>query len=52
MFELYDDVKIKKTGEIAIIVWFNKDRTSYMLDIKGKDEMPLFYEEGDFEPVP
>lgn len=51
-FKLHDRVRIKKTGEIAFIVWYNEkypEVDSFLLEIKGKNEMPAFYERDDFE---
>lgn len=52
--EMHEEVIIKKTGEHAFIVWFdeeNPEKDSYLLEIKGKCEMPDFYERKDFEKL-
>lgn len=48
--ELYDKVKIKKTGELAYVVHICESG-SYMLEIIDKNEMPAFYESDEFEKV-
>ena len=49
--KLYDKVKIKKTGEIAVVVWIdeNPNHNSYILEKVGKEEAPVFYRREDFE---
>ncbi|WP_432643219.1 hypothetical protein [Acidaminococcus sp.] len=46
-----DEVQILKTGEYAFVVWADDDPThdSYLLEIKGKNEMPNFYSRKDFK---
>ncbi|WP_178323699.1 hypothetical protein [Acidaminococcus timonensis] len=48
-----DEVEILKTGERAIVVWADDDpaHDSYLLDIKGKNEMPDFYSRKDFKLI-
>ena len=48
---MHKKVRIKKTGEIAYIVWYNDDydKDSFLLDIADKNQMPDFYERADFE---
>lgn len=51
-YKMHDRVRIKETGEIAFIVWYNEDdptEDSFLLEIMGKNEMPKFYERKDFE---
>ena len=53
-FKLFDRVKLKATGEIAFIVWYNEDYPkvdSFLLEIKGKNELPKFYKRADFEVI-
>lgn len=47
---LHKKVKIKATGEIAYIVWYDEhpEHDSFLLDLAEKDELPLFYEFDDF----
>ncbi|WP_276690146.1 MULTISPECIES: hypothetical protein [Acidaminococcus] len=49
--KLYDEVEILSTGERAFVVDVdeNPDHDSYMLEIKGKNEMPDFYKRKDFK---
>lgn len=48
--QLYDEVEIKETGERAFVVWIDPvpGHDSYLLEIKGKNEMPDFYKRDDF----
>lgn len=51
-FKMHDRVRIKKTGEIAFIVWYDKkypEHDSFLLEIMDKNEMPEFYERKDFD---
>ena len=52
-YKLYDKVRIKKTGEIAFIVWYDdtKGHDSVMLEIDEANEMPEFYKRADFEII-
>ena len=47
---LHKKVKIKATGEIAYIVWYDEhpEHDSFLLDLAERDELPLFYEFDDF----
>ncbi len=49
--QLYDEVVILKTGERAFIVDIDTTpgHDSFMLEIKGKNEMPDFYKRKDFK---
>lgn len=51
--KMYEEVIIKATGEHAYVVWHapNFAYDSYLLDLKDKFEMPLFYVRDDFDPV-
>ena len=48
--KLHDEVIIKETKEHAFVVWIsdNSNEDSYLLEIKGKNEMPHFYSKDDF----
>ncbi len=48
--KIHNEVIIKETGDHAFIVWFSEspDEDSYLLEIKGKNEMPKFYSRNDF----
>ena len=53
-YKLYDYVEILKTHERGFIVWYDEDdpqKDSYLIEIKDKNEMPLFYERKDFVKV-
>jgi len=47
---LHKKVKIKATGEIACIVWYDEhpEHDSFLLDLVEKDELPHFYKFDDF----
>ena len=49
--QLYDEVEILKTGERAFVVEMDTHprHDSYMLEIKDKNELPLFYKRKDFK---
>ena len=51
--KLHEEVEIKATGERAFIVWYDEDsdHDSFLLEIKGKNEMPLFYKRKDFQKI-
>ena len=51
-FKMHDRVRIKETGEIAFIVWYDSkypEHDSFLLEKMGKDEAPEFYERKDFD---
>ena len=53
-YKMHDRVRIKKTGEIAFIVWYDEEDSkmdSFLLEIAGKNEMPKFYKRKDFEVI-
>lgn len=47
---LHKKVKIKATGEIAYIVWYDEhpEHDSFLLDLAERDELPHFYKFDDF----
>ena len=47
---LHKKVKIKATGEIAYIVWYDEhpEHDSFLLDLAEKEELPHFYKFDDF----
>ena len=49
--QLYDEVEILNTGERAFVVDIDEapGHDSYMLEIKGKNELPDFYKRKDFK---
>ncbi|WP_297862662.1 hypothetical protein [uncultured Acidaminococcus sp.] len=48
-----DEVEILKTGERAFVVGADDDpaHDRYLLEIKGKNEMPDFYSQRDFKLI-
>ena len=48
---MHKKVRIKATGELAYIVWYDEKEghDSFLLDIIDKNEMPEFYSFADFE---
>lgn len=52
-YNLYDEVEIIATGEHAFIIWYDEipEHDSIMLEIKGKNEFPKFYERKDFRVI-
>ena len=53
-YKLYDYVEIRSTHERGFIVWFDEEhpeKDSFLIEIKGKCEMPDFYESKDFFKV-
>ena len=53
-YKMHDRVRMKETGEIAFIVWYdeeNPENDSFLLEIPDKDEMPKFYKRKDFDVI-
>lgn len=52
-YKLHDRVKVKETGEIGFIVWYDDTygHDSVMIEIEGKNEMPDFYKRADFDVI-
>lgn len=49
--QLYDEVELLETGERAFVVWFDNipGHDSYLLEIKGKNALPHFYQRKEFK---
>ena len=50
-YQLYDYVEIENTQERGFIVWLDNKQDSYMIEIKGKYELPKFYQRKDFKRI-